>query len=75
MVSRDRCGLYAQGGAQGSPQAQQTADRFHLLQNLRAGHRTAASAGPSLRALRLSLAGRSTFLNHPVSFIAMDDPR
>ena len=35
MVSRDRCGLYAQGGAQGSPQAQQTADRFHLLQNLR----------------------------------------
>jgi hypothetical protein len=35
MVSRDRCGLYAQGGAQGAPQAQQTADRFHLLQNLR----------------------------------------
>jgi hypothetical protein len=35
MVSRDRCGLYAQAGAQGAPKAQQTADRFHLLQNLR----------------------------------------
>ena len=35
MVSRDRCGLYAQGGVQGAPQAHQTADRFHLLQNLR----------------------------------------
>ena len=35
MVSRDRCGLYAQGAAQGAPQARQVADRFHLLQNLR----------------------------------------
>jgi hypothetical protein len=35
LVSRDRCGLYAQGGVQGAPLAQQTADRFHLLQNLR----------------------------------------
>ena len=35
MVSRDRCGLYAQGASRGAPQAQQVADRFHLLQNLR----------------------------------------
>jgi transposase len=35
IVSRDRCGLYAQGAAQGAPQATQVADRFHLLQNLR----------------------------------------
>ena len=35
IVSRDRCGLYAQGAAQGAPQARQVADRFHLLQNLR----------------------------------------
>lgn len=35
IVSRDRCGLYAQGAQQGAPQARQVADRFQLLQNLR----------------------------------------
>jgi len=33
-VSRDRCGLYAEGTSLGAPQAQQIADRFHLVLNL-----------------------------------------
>jgi hypothetical protein len=35
IVSRDRCGLYAQGARKGAPQARQVADRFYFLQNLR----------------------------------------
>jgi transposase len=35
IVSRDRCGLYAQAAREGTPQAWQVTDRFHLVQNLR----------------------------------------
>jgi transposase len=35
-VSRDRSGLYAEGATVGAPQAQQVADRFHLIVNLSA---------------------------------------
>ena len=35
IISRDRCGSFAQGAQEGAPQARQVADRFHILQNLR----------------------------------------
>ena len=35
-IARDPGGLYAEGAARGAPQAQQVADRFHLLVNLSA---------------------------------------
>ncbi|PDT35560.1 MULTISPECIES: ISL3 family transposase [Sinorhizobium] len=49
IVSRDRCGLYAQAVREGAPQARQVADRFHLLQNLRVAIEE-----------QMSLAGRAT---------------
>jgi transposase len=33
-ISRDRCGIYAEGATIGAPQSQQIADRFHLVLNL-----------------------------------------
>lgn len=49
IVSRDRCGLYAQATREGAPQARQVADRFHLVQNLRSAIEE-----------QMSLSGRAT---------------
>jgi transposase len=38
LIARDRDGLYADAAHQGAPQAKQIADRFHLVQNLRAAN-------------------------------------
>lgn len=49
VVSRDRCGLYAQAAREGAPQASQVADRFHLFQNLRLAIEEQMPFGPSDR--------------------------
>lgn len=36
IISRDRCGIYAEAAQQGAADALQVADRFHLLMNLSA---------------------------------------
>jgi transposase len=37
VISRDRAGEYAAAAKKGAPQAQQVADKFHILKNLREG--------------------------------------
>jgi transposase len=56
MISRDRCGSFAQGAREGAPQARQVADRFHILQNLREAIQ--AQLGRAAGSLRSPLVAR-----------------
>lgn len=49
IVSRDRCGLYAEGAARGAPDARQVTDRFHLIDNLRENIERQLNRAPSQR--------------------------
>jgi transposase len=50
ILSRDRAGVYADGARQGAPQAEQVADRWHVLRNLgEAIERLTAQHAPDLR--------------------------
>ena len=59
-ISRDRCGLYAEGATIGAPQCQQIADRFHLVLNLSATmERVLEERSASSSCLRLRMHPRS----------------
>jgi transposase len=69
VISRDRCGLYAVGAAQGAPQARQVADRFHLIQNLRDVIERQLSRGPT------RMLAQPASCAEPPAARPVDDPR
>jgi transposase len=67
LVSRDRSSAYAQAAAEGASEAQQVADRWHLLKNLREAierlfERHSTAIGVALKAIEIPSepAGKST---------------
>jgi hypothetical protein len=46
IISRDRCGSFAQGAQEGAPQARQFADRFHIVKNMREAIQVQLSRAP-----------------------------
>lgn len=60
LITRDRCGLYAQGALQGTPLAVQVADRFHLVLNLSAAIERVLEQRSNQLVLPPTTAGRAT---------------
>ena len=75
MVSRDRCGLYAQGCRPRGTTGSAGGRPLPLAAEFCGTPLNSSSAAPSVRASRLRRAGRSTFPNRLVSFVAMGHPR
>ncbi len=65
VISRDRASAYADGATRGAPQAEQVADRFHLLQNVR--EMTERVLDREIGALRVILAKRTTEPDVPLA--------
>ena len=59
IISRDRSTEYARGASDGAPQAQQVADRWHILKNLR------EAAERALKRVHADLVERQTAANLP----------
>jgi len=72
IVSRDRCGLYADAARRGAPKARQVADRFPLLQNLReAIARQLSRIGRPLTAATADNRGKTPVLTADQALIAV----
>ena len=59
VISRDRSTEYARGASQGAPQAQQVADRWHILKNLR------EAAERALKRIHAKLVEQQKASGHP----------
>ncbi|MBM3655168.1 MAG: transposase, partial [Alphaproteobacteria bacterium] len=46
IISRDRCGSFAQGAQEGAPKTRQIADRFHIVKNMREAIQIQLSRAP-----------------------------
>ncbi len=68
VISRDRGEYYRQGASEGAPQAQQVADRWHLLGNLREA--LVRWLGRCSREWRVAAAGESASRHADVSTVA-----